>query len=141
MSTFMQDLRFALRLLLRDRTFYLAALVTLALAIGVNSAIFTVTHSVLVEPLPNPEPDRLVRMYNCYPNVGVPKGANAVPDYFDRREATDVFQAVTLYENLGFDVGEAGLPQRMDAIAATPEYFEVFGIRPTLGRRFSEEGR
>ncbi|MCP5113997.1 MAG: FtsX-like permease family protein, partial [bacterium] len=139
MTPFLQDLRFALRLLLRDRTFYLAALVTLALAIGVNSAIFTVTNSVLLQPLPYPAPDRLVRMYNCYPNVGVPKGSNGVPDYFDRRKATDVFESLTLYDGRGFDVGEAGSPLRMDAVAATPSYFQVFGIQPIVGRPFSEE--
>ena len=83
---FAQDLRFAGKLLVKDKGFNAAALLTLALCIGANAAIFSVIYSVLLKPLPYAESGRLVMMYNCYPGVAVARGANGVPDYLDRRQ-------------------------------------------------------
>ena len=78
------DLRHAIRLLIKDRSFTVTALLTLTLCIGANTAIFSVVQSVLLRPLPVPDADRLVLVLNSYPNAGAPRAAAAVPDYFDR---------------------------------------------------------
>src|SRR5262245_58232648 len=92
------DIRFGLRLLLRDRGFTLAALLTLAICIGANTALFSVIHGVLLSPLPVPDSDRIVLMGNCYPGAGVAIGENSsVPHYFDRLRETDVFTEQALF--------------------------------------------
>src|ERR1039457_3574520 len=101
-----QDLRFGLKLLWKEKAFTFAALLTLALCIGANTAIFTVLKSVVLEPLPFWEPGRIVTLYNVYPGVGVTDyGANGVPDYLDRNKMSDVFDSVALMGDLGFDAG------------------------------------
>src|SRR5678816_3810408 len=90
------DIRLANRLLFKDRSFALTALLTLAVTIGANTAIFSVVRSVLLKPLPVPEADRIVLVYNSYPNAGAPKAEAAVPDYFDRLQAMDVFEELSL---------------------------------------------
>jgi hypothetical protein len=91
----LQDLRFGFKLLWKEKAFTITALLTLALCIGANTAIFTVLHAVILAPLPFPEPDRLVSMGNVYPGVGVVKNdQNSIPDYIDRRQMTDVFDGV-----------------------------------------------
>src|SRR5438093_3578951 len=93
-----QDLRFGLKLLWKEKAFTLTALATLALCIGANTAIFTVLNTVILEPLPFAEPERLVSMYNIYPDVGVTdRGANGIPDYLDRKQISDAFESVALF--------------------------------------------
>ena len=93
----LQDLRFGFKLLWKEKAFTLTALLTLALCIGANTAIFTVLHAVILAPLPFAEPERLVSLGNIYPGVGVVKSAqNSVPDYLDRRKMTDVFESVAM---------------------------------------------
>ena len=139
MQSLWQDLKFSLKLLLKDKVFNIVALLTLALCIGANSSIFTVLHSVVLRPLPFPESERLVVLYNCYPGVGVKKGANAIPDYLDRKKLTDVFEQVSLIEFPGYDVGMDGSPERVPGQRVTPAYFRMLRVTPMLGRTFSEE--
>ena len=135
-----QDLTFGLKLLWKHKAFTLAALLTLALCIGANTAIFTVLDGVLLRGLPFPEPDRLVTMYNLYPGVGVSdRGSNAIPDYLDRRKLTDVFSEVALIGNDGYDVGLANTPQRIRGQYVTPSYLRILAVQPILGRIFTEE--
>ena len=85
----LSDLRFAFRLLWKDRTFAATALLTLAITIGANTAIFSIVRSVLLKPLPVPDSERIVFVYNSYPNAGAPRAEAAVPDYFDRLRERD----------------------------------------------------
>ena len=89
MDRLRQDLVFAFRLLWKDRAFALTTLLTLALCIGANTAIFTVVRSVLLRPLPYPEAGRLVSMYDSFPGAGVERAGTSVPNYFDRLALTD----------------------------------------------------
>lgn len=136
----LQDFRFGLKLLWKEKAFSTTALLTLALCIGANTAIFTVLNAVVLNPLPYPEPGRLVTMYNVYPGVGVTdRGANGVPDYLDRKQLTDFFEGVALVGFSGFDVGMDGSPQRIDGQNVTPDYFRVLGAQAALGRTFTAE--
>src|SRR5262245_41279177 len=120
----LQDIRFGLKLLWKQKAFSFAALLTLALCIGANTAVFTILKTVVLNGLPFPEADRLVTMYNIYPGVGVTdRGANGVPDYLDRRRLTDVFEEVALTGGNGYDVGSEGAARRIEGEFVTPSYF------------------
>ena len=120
MSTLLKDLKYGALLLIKSPGFTLVALVTLALAIGANTAIFSVVRGVLLKPLAYPEPDRLVMLYNSYPGVGVEFGSNGVPDYLDRRKETSVFAGVSLIADDSFNLGAEGSPERVSGIRVTP---------------------
>lgn len=139
MNPFLQDLRFAVLLLLKDKMFNLVALLTLGLCIGANTAIFSVVNSILLRPLPFPEPDRIVEIYNSYPGVGVPKAGAAAPEMADRRQETEIFDSISMQTTRNFDVGVEGSPQRLSFLAVTPSFFDVFRMAPIAGRAFSEE--
>ena len=126
----LQDFIFGLKLLFKQRAFTAAALLTLALAIGANTAIFTVLENVVLRGLPFPHAERLVTMYNLYPGVGVDRGSNGVPDYLDRRKMTNVFSEVALIGDAGYEVGMEGSPQRIQGQYVTPSFFQVLGVRP-----------
>ncbi len=136
----LQDIKFGLKLLWKEPAFSLAALLTLALCIGANSAIFTVLHTVVLRGLPYPESGQLVQVYNLYPGVGVTdRGSNGVPDYLDRRKLTDVFSDVALIGSIGYNVGLDGSPHRIAGEYVTPSYFRLLGIQPLSGRTFTDE--
>ncbi len=134
----MQDVKFGVKLLFKDKGFTITALFTLALCIGANASIFTVINAVLLRPLPYPDPDRLVMMYNAYPGVGVNKGSNGVPDYLDRKKE-DVFESIALIGYSGYDLGSEGTPERLIGQYVTPSFFRVLRVAPMLGRAFTEE--
>jgi predicted permease len=140
MDRLAQDLRFALRLLGRDRGFTFTTVATLALCLAANIAIFALVNAVLLRPLPFDEPDRLVTMYNAYPGAGVGRGSNGVPDYYDRKRETDVFDDIALYRTSGVTVGGQGQgdAERLQSMPVTPSFFRVLGASPLRGQLFSE---
>ena len=136
----LQDFRFGLKLLWKEKAFTITALLTLALCIGANTAIFTVLRTVVLEPLAFREPDRLVSVFNIYPGVGVTDyGSNSVPDYFDRKQLTEVFDSVAFTRSNGFDLGAEGSPVHLDAQSVTPSFFRVLRVSPIVGRAFTED--
>src|SRR5574338_511159 len=139
MDVLRQDLRLALRLLWKDRAFALTTILTLSLCIGANSAIFTVVRSVLLRPLPFPEPDRLVFMFDAFPGAGVERAGTSVPNYLDRRALTDVLDSVALYRYGGFRVGEGAGAEGVTALRVTPSFFSVLRTRAARGRLFTEQ--
>jgi len=139
MERLLQDLRFAVRLLVRDRAFTATTLLTLAVCIGANAAIFAVVHSVLLRPLPVPESDRLVLLYNSYPGAGVVHASSGVPDYYDRLRETDVFEELALYTQRGITVGGEGNAERLTGMAGTPSLFRMLRTTPVRGRIFTPE--
>ena len=136
----MSDLRFALRLLWKDKTFALTALLTLAITIGANTAIFSIVRSILLKPLPVPDSDRIVYIYNSYPNAGASRAEAAVPDYFDRLREVTVFDEQALYRRqdmtLGAKTGAAA--ERIRAVRATPSFFRLVHAVPLHGQLFTE---
>jgi predicted permease len=139
MDRLLQDLRFGVRLLARDRAFTLTALLTLAVCIGANATIFAVVNSVLLKPLPVPEPSQLVRIYNSYPRAGVERASNGVPDYYDRLREVNAFEEQALYNTRGVTIGVKGEPQRITAMMARPSLLRMLRVDPVLGRVFSED--
>ena len=139
MERLFQDMRFGARLLWKDRGFTFTALLTLAVCIGANTAIFAVVNSVLLRPLPVPGAEQLVSIYNSYPGAGITRASTGVPDYYDRLEQTDVFEELALYQNRGVTLGADGAdPQRLTAMAVTPSLFRMLRAAPVRGRVFDE---
>jgi predicted permease len=135
-----QDLKFAVRVLWKDRGFTATAAITLAICIGANAAIFAIVNSVLLQPLPVPHAEQLVHMFNSYPGAGVgDDGSTGVPDYYDRLRETNVFQEQALYNTRGVTVGQEGSPQRITAMASTPSLLRLLRVTPIRGRLFTEE--
>ncbi|MEN1728730.1 MAG: ABC transporter permease, partial [Pseudomonadota bacterium] len=128
------DLRYAIRQLLRQPGFLAAVVLTLALGIGANSAIFSMINGLMLKPLPYPEGDRLVAIYNTYPKMGLPNAGVSVPDFIDRRDRTDTFDSVAMYTWEPMNLTGQGQPERLLALRATPSLFEVLSISPELGR-------
>ena len=134
-----RDLRVGLRRLLRDRAFSVTVVLTLALCIGANTALFAVVYNVLLRPLPVPEPDRVLLMSNLYPKAGVTDSSNSgVPDYYDRLRAVSVLPDQALFNHSSVAVGQEGLPTRVRVANVTPSFFRVMPVRPELGRTFTE---
>jgi predicted permease len=140
MERLLQDARFAVRLLWKDRGFATTAILTLAVCIGANAAIFAVVNAVLLQPLPVRESAQLVYMYNAYPGAGVgDRGSTGVPDYFDRLKETDVFQEQALYNTRGVTLGGDAEPQRITAMLGTPSLLRLLQVQPIRGRAFTDE--
>jgi len=136
MESLVRDVRLAIRRLGRTPGFTLVALVTLALGIGANTAIFSVIHSMLLRPLPYPEPDRLVRIWE-----GGESGFSTVspPNFVDFRSLDSVFEGVAAHYDRGLTLTGDGVPERLTAATVSPALFSVLRVRPELGRGFGAE--
>jgi putative ABC transport system permease protein len=139
MERLWQDLRFALRVFWKDRTFTLTTVLTLAVCIGANAATFTIVRSVLLRPLPYPESHRLLSLYESFPGAGVERAGTAVPNYFDVLSFTDVFDSVALFQFGGTAVGEGPAAEGVASINVTPSFFKVLRANAVRGRLFTEE--
>src|SRR3954463_2341447 len=134
--TLLQDIRYAVRLLLKDRSFTTTALLTLAVCIGANAAIFSIVRSVVLKPLPVPNASRIVMFHNNYPNAGADHGSTGVPDYFDRRAQMDGFDELAMYRREGATIGGTDGARRLSTVRATPSFFRLVSAQPELGRAF-----
>ncbi len=137
METLLADLRYALRTMRRNIGFTAIALAALALGIGANTAIFTVVDAVLLQPLPYPQPDRIMKLgRQSRTGVGY---SNSITKYMAWRQ-NDVFDAMALYDfgALAMNVGSGNPPQTVKGLHVSGDYFKVFGVSPVAGRTFSQ---
>jgi len=140
METLWQDLRHALRILRKSPGFTAVAVLTLALGIGANTAIFSVVESVLLRPLPYPDPGRLVHVWNSYlPQF--PQVPNSSGDFLDFRRQASSFSDMAAYIDIpqGFNLTGEGDPQRLEARLATSGLFPLLGVQPVAGRTFTAQ--
>ncbi len=136
----LHDLRYAFRQLIKSPGFTVVAVVTLALGIGANSAIFSVIDAVLLRSLPFPNPDRLTMVWSQSPqHPEEPRGVHSYPDYLDLRAQNHTFSALAGYSGASAIWGTGEDSEDVPGIAATADIFEVLGTRPFLGRGFSRE--
>ncbi len=137
----LQDIRFALRLLWKDRAFTTTTVATLALCLAANTSIFAIVNSVLLRPLPFPEPERLATIFNSYPGAGAIRAANGVPDYFDRLAQATAFEEIGMYRTSGVTIGGQGLGEveRVTSMPVTPSFFRILRAQPHRGRLFTEK--
>lgn len=141
MEYFLQDLRHSARALLKNRSFTAVAVGTLILAIGANSAIFSVLYAVVLRPLPYPEPDRLVMVWNWFSGEGMDELRISAAEYLDiDREANDVFEEVSIYSfPASLSLTQDGEPDQLEAARVTSSFFSVLGRKAALGRTFLPE--
>jgi putative ABC transport system permease protein len=139
MESFIQDLRFGARMLFKNPGFTLIAVVTLALGIGVNTAIFSVVSAVLLRPLPYSEPDKLVMLWERRIREGSDNNAVAPADFRDWRARNQVFTNIAAMFVTSVDLSEGNEPERVTAGQVSASFFEVLGVKPMLGRGFLAE--
>jgi predicted permease len=135
----LQDLRFGARLLIKDRSFTATVLLTLAVCVGANAAMFSIVRSVLLKPLPVPDAARLVALNNSYPNAGAPVASNGVPDYYDRLRDLTSLQEQALYRRQGMTLGGVEAAERLSCVRATPSFYRIVQVTPAAGRIFTED--
>lgn len=134
-----QDLRFSRRNLLKNPGFTAVAVLTLAICIGANLAIFAVVDAILVRSLPFPNPERLVVIHNAYPGTGITRGNASIANYFERRNAIRAFTSVSLNTEYPFTLGEGASSRRIETARVTPEFFRTLGVPLAMGREFTDE--
>ncbi|HEU0176607.1 MAG TPA: ABC transporter permease [Blastocatellia bacterium] len=139
MRTFWQDLRFGARMLLKKPGFTIVAVITLAMGIGANTAVFSLINAVLLRPLPFYEPERLVMVWEEASFAGFPQQEPAPANYIDWKARQSVFEDMAAMAFSTFRLTGDGEPQQIFANSVTANFFPVLGIAPALGRTFSPE--
>jgi predicted permease len=135
----MNDLKFAFRQLRKSPAFTVTALATVAICLGANLAIFAVIDSILLRPLPFPNADRLVTIYNTYPKAGVENDGSSLTNYYERRGNIPAFESLSMYMERAETVGDPGSMQQEEIVRISPEFFTTLGVSPAIGRNFTEE--
>jgi len=135
MQTLWQDLRYGARMLLKKPGFTLIAIITLALGIGANTAIFSFVNMALLRPLPVERPDQLVSLNNVALNLPV----ISYPNYRDFRDRNNVFSGMMIYRYTPLGLSVNGVNERVWGYLATGNYFELLGVKPALGRFFTPD--
>ena len=133
------DLKYALRMLTKSPAFAVIAVLTLALGIGANSAIFSVVDTVLLRPLPFKDPDQIVMAWAHYVNDSEGRGVHSFPDYVDLRDQSQSFSGMAAYTRTAGILAQTEDAQSLEGVAITPEIFDVLGVPPLLGRGFTQE--
>ncbi|HZB46534.1 MAG TPA: ABC transporter permease, partial [Pyrinomonadaceae bacterium] len=137
MGTLWQDLRYSFRMLWKDKSFAAVAVLTLALGIGANTAIFTVVDATLLRPLPYRDPDRLVHLWETSAQQQqFAEREASYPDYLDWKEQNRVFDGVAGYSRRRFTLTGRDAPDLLRGAAVTDGFFQVLGVQPVAGRSF-----
>lgn len=138
LETLLHDLRFAFRQLLKHPGFTTVAVLTLAICIGVNLAIFAVVDAIVVRSLPLPHASRLVAIHNAHPASGVERGQATITDYFERRGHIEALESLSMFLEQTSIVGEAGAARQVQSAEITPEFFQTLGIALVKGATFTD---
>src|SRR5918996_1190907 len=129
-----QDLQYSFRRLIKDPGFTLIAVATLGLGIGVNTAIFSVVNGVLLNPLPYPEPDRLVALYSR--TADGPRASSSYPNFLDWMRENRSFSDLAAFRPDDLNLIGLGQPERVPAEMVSASFFRLLGVQPILGRTF-----
>src|SRR5439155_10806623 len=132
-----QDLRYGVRMLLKNPGFTAVMILTLALGIGANAALFSVVNGVLLNPLPFPQPEQLVMLHQSKPNFE--NGAIPYPNFRDWQKDNQTFSAMAITRGHGFSLTGTGDAERLSARLVSADFFSVLGVNPALGRNFAPD--
>jgi predicted permease len=138
LDTLIQDLKYSARGLLARPGFLIASVLTLALGIGANTAIFSVLHGLFLAPLPYPDGERLVQVYNTYPKMGLDFAGSSIPDYLDRKHEADALEDLAIYTGMSLNMAGEGKPERLVGIMSSPSLFSTLQVAPALGRAYTD---
>src|SRR6516225_6374486 len=136
MHTLWQDVRYGARLLLKNPGFAVIAVLTLALGIGANTALFSIVNGVLMSPLPYQQPERLVALYTS--RMEFERGSISYPNFLDWRRETSTFSDLAAYRSDDFNLSGQGEPERLDTEMVSATFFPLLGVRPIVGRAFTD---
>jgi predicted permease len=142
LETIWQDLRYGVRVLLKSPIFTLVAVLSLALGIGANTAIFSVVNGLLLRPLPYPDPERIVQVWHTPPQESFPgmnKFSVSPANYLDWKEQSKSFEQMAAYGDAGFSLTTGGDPMPISGAMVSSEFFGALRSEPILGRTFSRE--
>jgi predicted permease len=137
MNVFLQDVRYALRMLAKAPGFLVIAILTLALGIGANSALFSVVNGVLLNPLPYPQPDRLVALYSRTPTFN--QSSISYPNFLDWQRYNRSLASIAAYRSENFNLTGAGEPVRVRGEMISADFFSILGVAPVIGRDFTAQ--
>src|SRR5881409_4039207 len=139
MTTLLQDLRYGIRMLAKNPGFTAVAVLTLALGIGANSAIFSLVNAVLLKALPYHEPERIVMLWTDNPSMNL--GFHELPptplDLLDWRNQARSFEQIAAFKTKLADISGQGEPERVGGVQVTANFFSLLGVQPLFGRVFS----
>jgi predicted permease len=137
METLLQDLRYGFRMLVKSPGFTAVAVVTLALGIGANTALFSVINGVLLSPLPFPQPEQLVTLHENKPNFE--GGSVSYPNFRDWRKDNHTFSSLALARTYAFSLTGSGEAEQVSGEFISSDFFSVLGVKPVIGRTFAED--
>jgi putative ABC transport system permease protein len=139
MDALWQDIRYGVRMLLKAPSFSIVATIALALGIGANTAIFSVVNAVLLRPLPFPNPDQLMTVWETDQRRGAERGSASYPNFADWRDQTQVFEKMAAYHGTDHTLTGNGDPVRVQGTTISAEIFQLLGVAPMAGRTFLPE--
>jgi putative ABC transport system permease protein len=139
LESFSKDVRYGVRVLLRNRGFTLTAVITLALGIGANTAIFSVIYGVLLRPLPYPDGDRMVVVNQAGRLNNVSSLGVSVKEFYDYRDHNQTMESVVEHHSMNFILYGRDEPERVQTGVVSANFFDVLGVRPLLGRTFTPD--
>ncbi len=139
MNNLFKDFQYSFRTLLKRPGFTFTSVITLALAIGATTAIFSVVNAVLLRPLPFADPDRLVMLWQDASFAGFPRNTPSAAEYNDWKNQNTVFEGIAAQDNRSFNLTGDGEPEKVDAFGVTANFFPLLGVKPVLGRTFLPE--
>ena len=137
MDSMIRDLKFSIRSLLKRPTLTIIAIVTLAVGIGANSAIFSVVNALLIKPLPFPELDRVVAAWENQPSRGVVRNEVSMGNFLDWRAQNHTFEQMGLYRWWSANLTGLETPERLQGSQVTANFLDVLGVKPAIGRGFA----
>src|SRR5919106_3130869 len=137
MENLKNDLKYALRILIKNKGMSVAAILTLALGIGLNTTIFSLVNAILLRPLPYPNSESIMSVVTSWPHKD--RGGFSPANFLDVREQSKSFQAISAFGIWGYDVSGTSEPESLTACRSTHGFFEVLGVTPLLGRTFLPE--
>src|SRR5271155_1698821 len=136
MGALLQDVRYGIRMLAKNAGFTVIAVLTLALGIGANTAIFSVVNAELLRPLPFHDPSRLVRIWETNSRVGTKSDSISFPNFEDWQAQNHVFEKIGVYTNSSYTLTGVEQPARLEGQAISADMFSLLGATPELGRAF-----
>jgi predicted permease len=139
MNQFLQDVRYACRMLLKTPGFTLVAILTLALGIGANIAAFSIVDGVLLRPLPFNHSEQLVRVFDDLRSSNAKDVGMSVPQFWDYRDRAGIFQDIAVIWPIPANLTEVERPERIEVLATSANYFTMLGVQPALGRVFTQK--
>jgi predicted permease len=139
MNSFFQDIRYALRMLVKSPAFTLVAVLTLALGIGANVATFSVVYAVLLRPLPFAHPEQLVRVFDDLRGPNTPDVGMSAPELWDLQDHSGVFQDISAVAPSNSAIGGGDRVVRAESLITSPDYFSLLGTKPQIGRVYTAQ--